>query len=260
MTRLLIKAVKKAGKRTKKYFKLIQKTKDKDQRTIIRSAAEKDSREIILDVIHNTKLCDVCSVTTENAGRVRNSHSYTLVIDALDGMHNFRLWVPNYSVSAAIIKWDEIVFGVVYNPILNSLYFAHKSQGAFKNGKKISVNDVDTIDNATVSYIHEYRRIPKQTKHSIFGDLIENDVKRFMMDWSPANNFCLLAEGKIEGIMCNQESLFDYCAGKIIAEEAGALTSYADPLNQSDTNNTFVISNRSKLLNKNLTAIFRKHV
>jgi fructose-1,6-bisphosphatase/inositol monophosphatase family enzyme len=97
---------------------------------------------------------------------------------------------------------------------------AHKGQGAFKNGKPISVNEIDDIKDATISYIYEHNRTPKQTKNSIFGDLIDNDIKRFMMDRSPSNNFCLLAEGKIEGVMCNQESIYDFSAGKIIAEEA----------------------------------------
>ena len=81
-----------------------------------------------------------------------------------------------------------------------------------------------------------------------------------MMDRSPSNNFCLLAEGKIEGVMCNQESLYDFSAGKIIAEEAGAITSYVDPLNQRDTNNVFVTTNASVLLNKKISGIFRRHV
>ena len=260
MTSLLLKAIKKAGKRTRKYFKLVQKTKDKDERTIIRSAAEKDSRQLILDVIHNSKLCDVCAVTTENGGKLRQSHAFTLVVDALDGMNNFRLGIPNFSVSAAILKGDEIIFGVVYHPILRSLYSAHKGKGAFKNGKAISVNQISDIKEATVSYIHEYRRTPKQTKHSIFGDLIENDIKRFMMDRAPSNNFCLLAEGKIEWVMCNQESLYDFSSGKIIAEEAGAITTYVDPLNQKDTNNVFVTTNASHELSKKISGIFGRHV
>jgi hypothetical protein len=60
--------------------------------------------------------------------------------------------------------------------------------------------------------------------------------------------------------MCNQESIYDFSAGKIIAEEAWAITSYADPLNQLDTNDIFVTTNASKVLNKQLTEIFRKYV
>ncbi|NOZ44776.1 MAG: inositol monophosphatase [bacterium] len=260
LTRLLTKTVKKAGKRTKKYFHIVETTKDKDERTLIRSNAEKDSRKIILDTINNSRLCDVCAVSTENAGQVKSSHSFTLVVDALDGMNNFRLGIPNYSVSAAILKGEEIVFAVVYHPILDSIYVAHKGKGAFKNGKPMSVNNVDSIQNATISYIHEHRRIPAKVRYGVFGGLVEEKVKRFMMDRSPSNNFCLLAEGKIEAIMCNQESLFDFCAGKLIAQEAGALTTYMDPLKQIDTNNTFVISNRSQLLNRKLTEIFKKYV
>ncbi len=260
LTRILNKAVKKAWKRTKNYFQLIQKTQNNDERLILRRSAEEDSRRIILDIVNNSRLCKVCSISTENAWKPRWWQSFTLVIDALDGMNNFKLGIPNFSVSAAILKWNEILFWVVYHPMLNSLYTAYKNQWAFKNGIAIHVNDIEDIEQATVSYIHEHRRIPASIRCSIFGELVDQKIKRFMMDWSPSNNFCLLAEWKIEGVMCNQESLYDFCAGKIIAHEAGWLLSYMDPLKQVDTNDTFVISNRSTLLNKKLTQIFKKYV
>jgi len=260
INKLLKDAIKKAGKTTIKPFYQIVKTVKSDRCVTIRSEAEKNSRETIMNIIGWSKVCEIYSVTTENAWKVRDPHGYTLIIDVLDGMNNFRLGIPNFSISVAILKGYDIVFGAVYQPVLDIMYRAEKDKWAYKNKQKISVNNQHDITQSTVSYIHEYRRIPQQTRHSVFGDLIESELKRFIMDRSPSNNFCLLADGKIEWIMCNQESLYDFCAGKIIAEEAGAITNYLDSENQKDTNNVFVITNSSQLLNTKLTDILKKHV
>jgi len=260
MTALLLNALKKAGRRTTKYFKLIQKTKDQNERIMIRSVAERDSREILLRAIGNSKLCEICDVTTENAWSVRSEHSYTLVLDALDGMNNFRLWIPNYAVSASILQGDNILFGAVYNPVLGTLYSAHKWKGTFRNGKPISVNEVSDISESTVAYIYEHRRTLNATRRDLFWDLLDHNIKRVMMDRSPSNNFCLLAEGKIEAVICDQESIFDFSAGKIIAEEAGAITNYMQNNNSKDTNNTFVTTNASPLLSTAIGTIFKRHL
>ncbi len=259
--RILIKALKKWWKQTVKYFAKVIASSDKDECIQFRKQAEELSREKILDIINDSEACQISSVTTEDEGRILESKDggYTLILDALDGMNNFKLGIPNFSVSAGILHEGVILLGIVYNPVLDTLYYAEKGKWSYKDWLPIHVNNEEDITKSAVAYIHEYRRIPQQTRHSVFGELIECGLKRFIMDWSPANDFCLLAEGKFEWILCNQESLYDFCAGKIIAEEAGAITTYLDPNNKKDTNDVFIISNTSPNINKTLTTVLRNH-
>jgi myo-inositol-1(or 4)-monophosphatase len=60
------------------------------------------------------------------------------VVDPLDGTTNFSLGMPIWGVSIARIVdgWPSI--GAVYFPILNELFTAQRSSGAFMNGEQIN--------------------------------------------------------------------------------------------------------------------------
>ena len=74
-------------------------------------------------------------------------------IDPLDGTNNFVLGIPQFSVSIALTKGEEIILGVIYNPVTNNMYYAEKGKGAYLNGKKIHVNKESNIKNSSISSI-----------------------------------------------------------------------------------------------------------
>jgi len=49
-----------------------------------------------------------------------------------------------------------------------------------------------------------------------------------LTNWSPALDFCLLAEGKIDSIISLKPEIEDHPAGILIAREAGAKVKYFD--------------------------------
>ena len=84
--------------------------------------------------------------------------------DPIDGTTNFIHKQPFFCVSLAFAVSKTILFGVVYNPITEEFFHAikgkvglkeisfHKSQkGAFLNGKKISVSNVDSIHKSVIA-------------------------------------------------------------------------------------------------------------
>ena len=72
------------------------------------------------------------------------------VIDPLDGTVNFANSLPIYSVSIAAELNGEILAATIYNPTLDELFTAEKGKGAYKNGKKISVSQLDDLDKGFV--------------------------------------------------------------------------------------------------------------
>jgi fructose-1,6-bisphosphatase/inositol monophosphatase family enzyme len=146
----------------------------------------------------------------------------------------------------------------VYNPVTDLLFSAQKWMWAYKNWQKINVNNNENINKSTVSYLHEYRSVPQTVKHNIMWDLIKINLKRFLVERSPSNDFCLLADWKIEWIICNHESIYDFCAWKLIAKEAWAILTDIQE-DKTDTNNCFIISNSSEKLHKQLYDIFTEN-
>ncbi|MBP7251801.1 MAG: inositol monophosphatase, partial [Aliarcobacter sp.] len=64
----------------------------------------------------------------------------SIIIDPIDGTTNFVNGVPHTAISVGVYKDKKPYIGVVYNPILDELYFSKHKKGAFLNGKKIKVS------------------------------------------------------------------------------------------------------------------------
>ena len=121
------------------------------------------------------------------------------IIDPLDGTTNFSHRYPFCAVSIGVEENDIIKFGVVYNPILNELFYAEKEKGAFLNYDKISVSNQNSISDSLIAtgfpydrwqnanfYIREYLAFTKRCQ----------GVRR---DGAAAIDLCYVACGRLDG-------------------------------------------------------------
>lgn len=145
---------------------------------------------------------------------------FAFIVDPIDGTTNF---VKDYHISAisvALLKGKEVVAGIVYNPYLDEMFYAIKSQGAFCNGKKISVSS-QPLSNALVlfgSSPYDKNLFPKTIEilSEYFYKVL--DIRR---SGSAALDLCSVACGRAELYFELQTSPWDFAAGKLIVEEAG---------------------------------------
>lgn len=237
----MILAAKAGGAKAKEYF---GQTLDLEQKSTIadfRTQADLESEKAIL-VILSEKFPEY-NIFSEEAGLVEKKSEYTFVIDPLDGTNNFSLGIPNFTVSIGLLKNDICVAGVIYAPLLDLAYSAEEGKGAFCNGKHIVVNKESSFENMTLSYTCGYTT-PLQFEGLLLAKLRALNIKRFLTNWSPAFDYCLLALGKIEAVISNDNELYDYAAGKVIAREAGAVvTDFSGNIQNDKETSRFVISN-----------------
>ena len=207
----------------------------------MRTKADVESEEAILMAIK--KAFPGFNIYSEEAGRIHKSSEYTFVIDPLDGSNNFVLGIPCFTVSIALMKGDESIAGVIYNPILNKTYHAITGQGSYVDKDKLRVNQEANIQRSTIAYACGYANSGDEKSDDILHKLNKHNIKRSLSSWSPALDLCLLASGKIEGIINNKTDLYDYAAGRLIAREAGAKITDFNGRPDSDQNDLFVVSN-----------------
>jgi len=241
----IIKAAKAGGETTKKYFGKSLKIEGKSMPADFRTKADLESEKVILKILK--KAFPKYNIISEEAGETQNGSEYTFVIDPLDGTNNFVLGIPYFSVAIGLVKNDKIIFGAVYNPILDNIYYAEKGKGAYLNGKKIKVNKEGNIKQSTVSVVVSYYE--EVARDMMFGaELYKKDAKRVLFNWSVILDFCLMASGKTEALIIKDLPLHDFIAGKIIAKEAGAyITDFNGNPEKSEKNNRFLISNGTKI-------------
>ena len=152
---------------------------------------------------------------------------YAFVVDPIDGTSNFIKDYHMSAISVALLKGKEVVAGVVYNPYLDEVFHAIKGEGAFCNGKKISVSS-QPMSNALVLF----GTSPYDKK--LFGKTIEIlsgyfeqalDIRR---SGSAALDLCFVACGRAELYFELQVSPWDFAAGKLLVEEAGGFVTALD--------------------------------
>ncbi len=241
----IIKAAKAGGKITKKYFGKVLEIEGKSTPADFRTKADLESEKAIIKIL--TKAFPKYNIISEEAGEMNKNSECTFIIDPLDGTNNFVLGIPYFSTGIGLMKNNETIFGVIYDPILKNIYFAEKGIGAYFNGNRINCNEEKDIKNATVSVVVSYD-CPAAYESKVIADLNTKNVKRILKNWSCLLDLCLLASGKLEYVIFYDCQLYDFIPGKLIAKEAGASVSDFNGRNESnDKNNTFLASNGVKI-------------
>ena len=81
------------------------------------------------------------SILSEEIGEIKSENSeYRWIIDPIDGTLNFLHGIPHFAISLALEKKNEIICGVIYDPIKNEMFLAEKEKGAYVNNQRIRVS------------------------------------------------------------------------------------------------------------------------
>ena len=87
------------------------------------------------------------SIISEENGIEKNEDSNnTWIIDPIDGTINFLHGVPHFAISIALKSNNEIISGLIFDPIKNEMFFAEKENGAYFNNHRIRVSKKNKLD------------------------------------------------------------------------------------------------------------------
>ncbi|NWF91897.1 MAG: inositol monophosphatase [Syntrophaceae bacterium] len=158
---------------------------------------------------------------TEESSFERRGSPWRWIIDPLDGTTNYVHGFPCFCVSIALEIEGEVRLGVVYNPILDELFYAERGKGAHLNGKRISVSSEDQLDRSFLC-----TGFPYDVREN--GDFYLRYFREFMMKslairrpGSAAIDLCYLAAGRFDGFWELKLHPWDVAAASLIVLEAG---------------------------------------
>lgn len=252
-TLTMIDAAKAGGAVLRQYFGQSLELTYKSSIVDYRTKADLESEAAILAILESA--FPEYTIWSEERGELIKQSPMRFVIDPLDGTNNFVLGIPQFSVSIALLDGNRLVAGVIYHPILDTVYHAQRGQGAFRDGNQIHVSEETGYDRSSLVYTCAYAT-EKETKAKHMHAMDTHGAKRVLNNWAPTVDHCLLASGRIEAIVSNGTELYDFAAGKIIALEAGAkITDFSGNECADDTHNKFILSNGSAVHDE-LVAMF----
>ena len=243
----IIRAARAGGEALRKYFGKVLTVTEKSMASDVRTEADIESEAAVIKILE--KAFPSYNIFSEECGMISKNSEYTFYIDPLDGTNNFALGIPNFSVSIALVRKTETIFGLVYLPITDLLYHAVKGGGAFCNKQKLSISTEKDLARSTSAFECGYN-CPKPFIIKIIGNLSRR-TKRVLVNWSVASDLCLLAAGKVETIVSRKTELHDFLAGKLIAREAGSIvTDFKGKAEKNDLNRMFLVSSNSDIHRK----------
>jgi myo-inositol-1(or 4)-monophosphatase len=163
------------------------------------------------------------AILAEESGAGEGSAAYRWLIDPLDGTTNFAHQLPIFAISIALSIRDEIVLGLVLNPMDGELFSAISGQGAELNGNPIRVSSTASVGDSLLVTGFPYN----------FSEVIEPMMRRFQICQnasqgvrrlgSAALDICYVACGRFDGFWEQNLKPWDTAAGVVIAAEAGAI-------------------------------------
>tara|TARA_B100000941_G_C28419216_1_gene507834 strand:- start:243 stop:953 length:711 start_codon:yes stop_codon:yes gene_type:complete len=158
------------------------------------------------------------SIISEESGtEINKDEKNTWIIDPIDGTVNFLHGIPHFAISIALKSENEIISGLIFDPIKNELFYAEKNNGAFFNNHRIRVSKKSQINDCLF----------------VTGGKINSKIDiPFRKSGCAALDLAYVAAGRYDGYYQNDVNLWDIAAGVILVKEAGGI------INEIDLNST----------------------
>jgi 3'(2'), 5'-bisphosphate nucleotidase len=140
------------------------------------------------------------------------------LVDPLDGTKEFIKGTPEYTVNIALIEGDAPVLGVVYAPALDTMWYAARGGGAFKQAgtaaaRRVSPSTRAAPSSAVVSRSH----LSEATVRFLDANGIAESVSH-----GSSIKICAVAEGAADVYPRHgPTNIWDTAAGAAVAREAG---------------------------------------
>ena len=200
------------------------------------SSADKRTEKIIIDELQ--KAHPDYGIITEEAGHINKSNTQNRwIIDPIDGTINFLHGIPHFAISIALKSFDEIVSGLIFDPIKNEMFYAEKNKGAYFNNHRIRVSKKSEI-NDCLFVTGRKSKIHFDFQHRRSG--------------SAALDMAYVAAGRFDGFFQHELKIWDIAAGIILIKEAGGIINDID---LSKTKNLDVITSSPDIHQKMLAKI-----
>ena len=195
------------------------------------------------------------SILSEETGYIKKGEEFKWIIDPIDGTANFLHGIPHFAISIGLEKNDEIICGIIYDPIKDEMFFAEKGNGSYLNNQRIRVSSRSKLNNCMVvtggprrdssereKVIEEYKKI---------SSAVDVPIRKM---GSAALDMAYVAAGRFDGFWQRNLNYWDIAAGIIIVKEAGGFVTDFSGNNKYVENKTILVAN-SKINEEMITIL-----
>ena len=152
-------------------------------------------------------------ISEENGTENNKDKNNTWIIDPIDGTVNFLHGIPHFAISLALKSNDEIVSGLIFDPIKNEMFYAEKDSGAFFNNHRVRVSKKNQINDCLF----------------VTGGKMKNELDLpYRKSGCAALDMAYVAAGRYDGYFQHNLNIWDIAAGIVLIKEAGGIVNDID--------------------------------
>ena len=210
---IMIKASEKASKVLVRDFGEIEKLQVKKKGpTDFVTNADIKVEKIIIEELKKARP-NYSFITEENGIKINKDKNNSWIIDPIDGTVNFLHGIPHFAISIAHKSENEIISGLIFDPIKNEMFYAEKNNGAFFNNHRIRVSKKNDLNECLF----------------VTGGKLDREIELpYRKSGCAALDMAYVASGRYDGYFQNKLNLWDIAAGIILIKEAGGLINEID--------------------------------
>ena len=205
------------------------------------TASDKRVEKIIINELTNSEY----SILSEEQGIIEGKNKdKRWIIDPIDGTFNFLNGLPHFAISIGYEERGEVVSGIIFDPIKNEMFFAHKGDGAYLNNSRIRVSNKSDFKNACL--VTGGPKYSDKQKNSVFEEYqkISMEVNApIRKSGSAALDLAYVAAGRFDGYWQRRINYWDIAAGIILIKEAGGFVTDFNGNNTYIENKTILATN-----------------
>jgi histidinol-phosphatase len=202
---------------SRKYYRGNLQVRTKDDLTPV-TQADVECEEAIRDIILEAFPDD--GFYGEETGRTQAGAENLWLVDPIDGTKAFVRQYPFFSTQIALMQDGQLVLGVSSGPLFDELAWAERGKGAWLNGERLAVSDIDDPARAAFS-TGNLKSLARSDGWSRLAEFVaESDRIRGYGDFY---HYHLLAAGKIEAVIESDVNILDIAALSVIVSEAGGV-------------------------------------
>jgi myo-inositol-1(or 4)-monophosphatase len=144
------------------------------------------------------------------------------IIDPLDGTVNYFYGIPHFATTLAVRRNDELLAGVIHDPLRDETWTVEAGGPALLNGQAIRVSTRTDLQDCMISMGVSKTIDTIDSTLPLFSNAIRR-VKKMRMLGSAALDIAYVATGRLDAYIESTIGLWDIAAGVLLVRAAGGV-------------------------------------
>ena len=153
-------------------------------------------------------------------GTTEGTSNCEWIVDPLDGTVNYFYGIPHFATTIAVRRNNELLAGVVHDPMRDETWTVEAGGPALLNGRQIEVSARTELSECIISMGVSKTGDTIDSTMPAFNHAIRQ-VKKMRMLGSAALDIAYVATGRLDAYLEGTISLWDIAAGLLLVPAAG---------------------------------------